>query len=164
MNKLKKLLASAAGTMLVFGVIGVAGATSAAAAECTPFGTFVGDIKVTVCVAPDLPPAGYPSAGAYAAPHGYVQVCRGTDCSLTVPFEDGATGAAVVLTQVGPLVPTKGTSIPNTCIGTSTCTPSNLPGFQVTLFGDPALLIIKINGNETRLDAPTVCVSTAGTC
>ena len=162
MKNVKKMLATTLASVAAFSVAGIAGAGQASAGECTPLGTYYGGVSIEVCIAVDMPPAGYPSVGFYVAPHGYVEVCRGTTCS-TQPFSFGPTGAAVVPVNQFSLTSTTGTPIPNTCYS-GICTPSTLPGYEITLFEDSGVVIIQANGFYSKPDVATTCVSTAGTC
>lgn len=162
MKNVKKMLATSLAGIAAFSVAGIAGAGQASAAECTPLGTYAGGISIAVCIAVDTPPAGYPSVGFYVAPHGYVEVCRNGSCTHR-PFDIGPTGAAVVPVNQVNLVPTGGTAVPNICFA-GVCTPSTIPGYQVVLFQDSGVVIIQVNDNDTKLDVPTLCVSTTGTC
>lgn len=159
MNRITKTLAALAS---VTAVAGLGGGTAAAAGSCVPLGTFVGGVKVTVCVAVDTPPAGYPSVGFYVAPHGYVEVCTASGCTYR-DFSFGPTGGAIVPVNQVTIAPGTGTPVPNTCVG-AVCTPSTLPGYEITLFSDSGILIIQINDADTKIDLPTSCISTSGTC
>jgi hypothetical protein len=137
------------------------GATAASAATCQPLTVSYGGTSVTVCLAPSFPPPGSPSVGFYVALDGYVEVC--TPGCITIPVQIGTTGAAIIPGQTGTASGGPGAPIPNTCVGTI-CTPSNLPGFQVTLFGDANFLYVWVNGTQYRFDIPSICQSTAGSC
>ncbi len=131
--------------MLLAGVVAatsLAGTGTSSAAPCTPIGTFVGGVTVTVCLGVDTPPAGYPSTGVYVATNGYLQVCRPGGCA-TVPLNVGATGAAIVPGQVV-LHPTPG------------------GGYNVELF--PGAVIVKVAGIDFRYGPNPICVGAHGTC
>jgi len=137
------------------------GTTAASAADCNPLTVSYGGTSVTVCLAPSFPPPGYPSVGAYVALDGYVQVC--TPGCITLPIHVGTTGTAIIPGQVSFGPSGTGAPIPNTCVGT-VCTPSNLPGYEVTLFGDSNFLYVWVNGTQFRFDILTLCQSTSGSC
>ncbi len=159
--KIKKMLVRVAVGVVASSALSVVGAAPALAADCVPVGTFVGDVSVTACFTLDTFQGGYPSVGTYVVPHGYVSVCQAGACNGQ-SITPAPTGIAVVPNQYS-VVPTSGTPIPNGCVG-SNCTPSAAPGYQVVLFGDPAVLVVRINGIEQRPDVPTVCFTTAGVC
>lgn len=156
--RMRTLMSAAVLTAATFATTGM---TAASAAECTPLTVAYGGTSVTVCLAASFPPPGSPSVGAYVALDGYVQVC--TPGCITLPVHVGTTGTAIIPGQVSFTPTGPGAPIPNTCVGTI-CTPSNLPGYQITLFGDSNFLYVWVNGTQYRFDIPRVCIGTSGTC
>lgn len=162
---LKRVGVAAGLAVLLTAGLGLGATPASAGATCTPVGTYVGDVKVTLCVAVDTLSPGYPGSGVYGVVHGYIEVCAASGCSLQQPFLLDQTGLAYN-TNDGPTVSGgPGIPLPQVCVG-STCSPPNAPGFTVKLFSDGRTATIRVNGYEVPLpDLKTVCVTTtSGGC